>query len=375
MLLLLLLLLLFNLRSNQELPSAPLSDLVIQCWCALLCFAWSSSKSILLFFHNMMAVPKDSYANASAGNGNAAIVDIPAIAEQGGGGAAGAEMEMVVIHMDEMPNERNGAVDGENRDSKVSPLHPDSKAPPSSASASASFDSKVSKALSNLDSSAASPTTSPSNSPSPASGPPMAVVPPFFSAAFFLQYFSKFVGQHGPAVTIAGIRKPLHLFVTFIGALLGIGFLAFLNYNIFTEIDYQSNGIFLIGSFGASAALLYGAPMSDFSQPRNVWGGHVVSALVGLIVGAIIPTSDTNYETLRAAFAVALAIVAMNVTHTVHPPGGATALIAVSPNAAIQNLHWLYLVLPVAVGAAIMILVAILVNNCTSTRHYPKYWI
>ena len=37
--------------------------------------------------------------------------------------------------------------------------------------------------------------------------------------------------------------------------------------------------LFLIGSFGASAVLLYGVPMAEFSQPRNVIGGHVISAL------------------------------------------------------------------------------------------------
>lgn len=83
--------------------------------------------------------------------------------------------------------------------------------------------------------------------------------------------------------------------------------------------------MFLIGSFGASAVLIYGVPMGELSQPRNLVGGHVISALVGVIAYNLFSFNIP----LAAAMAVSCAIAGMLATNTTHPPGGATALIAV----------------------------------------------
>ncbi len=81
----------------------------------------------------------------------------------------------------------------------------------------------------------------------------------------------------------------------------------------------------VVGSLGASAVLVYGAIRSPFAQPRNLVGGHVISGLVGVACFQLF--GETSW--LAAPLAVSLAIAAMLVTKTVHPPGGATALIAV----------------------------------------------
>jgi CBS-domain-containing membrane protein len=73
--------------------------------------------------------------------------------------------------------------------------------------------------------------------------------------------------------------------------------------------------------------------------------------------------------------AVATAIAAMHATKTLHPPGGATALIAVIGGEKVHNLGYLYVALPVAAGAAIMLAVALLINNIPKTRRYPEFWI
>jgi CBS-domain-containing membrane protein len=78
---------------------------------------------------------------------------------------------------------------------------------------------------------------------------------------------------------------------------------------------------------------------------------------------------------LAAAVAVATAIAAMHATRTVHPPGGATALIAVIGGEKIHNLGYLYVLIPVAAGAVILLLVALIVNNIPKTRKYPEFWI
>ena len=78
---------------------------------------------------------------------------------------------------------------------------------------------------------------------------------------------------------------------------------------------------------------------------------------------------------MAAAIAVATAIAVMHATKTLHPPGGATALIAVIGSQKIHNLGYLYVVFPAGLGAIIMLLVALLINNIPKSRRYPEFWI
>ncbi len=166
-------------------------------------------------------------------------------------------------------------------------------------------------------------------------------------------------------------RKPVnHILWSWIGAFLGIYLVALLGQHLkLLSID----SLFLIGSFGASAVLVYGAPLAEFSQPRNLVGGHVVSAIVGVTVFVLAGEPSI----LACSMAVSLAIVAMHLTRTLHPPGGATALIAVIGGDRVHSLGYTYAVCPVLVGALIMLLVALLVNNLSTQpkRHYPVYWL
>jgi len=133
-----------------------------------------------------------------------------------------------------------------------------------------------------------------------------------------------------------------------------------------------STNVFLIGSFGATAVLLYAAPRSDLAQPRNVAGGHVLSAIVGVTAHKIFG----QHVEIGGAVAVATAIVVMQLTLTLHPPGGATALIAVLGPAKIHDLGYRYAVTPVLVAVVLMILVALVVNNLSPEEHhhYPVTW-
>jgi CBS-domain-containing membrane protein len=78
---------------------------------------------------------------------------------------------------------------------------------------------------------------------------------------------------------------------------------------------------------------------------------------------------------LAAGVAVATAIAVMHATRTLHPPGGATALIAVIGGQKIHNLGYLYVLMPVAAGTMILLVVALLVNNIPASRKYPEFWI
>jgi CBS-domain-containing membrane protein len=77
---------------------------------------------------------------------------------------------------------------------------------------------------------------------------------------------------------------------------------------------------------------------------------------------------------LAGSLAVATAIAVMHATKTLHPPGGATALIAVIGSQKIHDLGYLYAIIPAATGALIMLAVALLINNIPKNRRYPQFW-
>ncbi|MFH6994280.1 HPP family protein [Flavobacterium sp. FlaQc-48] len=154
-------------------------------------------------------------------------------------------------------------------------------------------------------------------------------------------------------------------FWSFLGSFVGIGILAYLESIHFSGSDV----VYLIGSFGASGVLIYGIIQSPFSQPRNLIGGHVISALIGVTVNKLVP----DIIWISAPLAVSLSIIFMQITKTLHPPGGATALIAVTGSAQIKALGYMYVISPVLVGVLILFLTALIFNNMTSGRSYPSH--
>lgn len=165
--------------------------------------------------------------------------------------------------------------------------------------------------------------------------------------------------------TLVDFRE--HLW-SFIGAFVGIGIIAWFQSHALSRYE----NIFLIGSFGASSVLVYGAIQSPLAQPRNLVGGHVISALIGVTVYNILP----DILWLTAPLAVALSIVLMQITKTLHPPGGATALIAVIGTEKIKALGYVYVLSPVLSGSLILLVTAMVFNNITKHRRYPtdKYF-
>jgi CBS domain-containing membrane protein len=151
---------------------------------------------------------------------------------------------------------------------------------------------------------------------------------------------------------------------TFIGSFTGISLIGLLN-SMFLELH---DNLFLIGSFGASSVLIYGVINSPLAQPRNLIGGHILSAMIGVTISKFIPFAIW----FNAGLAVSLSIVVMQITKTLHPPGGATALIAVIGSRPIKDLGYFYILSPITSGILILLVVALVVNNITSKRSYPK---
>jgi CBS domain-containing membrane protein len=124
--------------------------------------------------------------------------------------------------------------------------------------------------------------------------------------------------------------------------------------------------VFVVASMGASAVLFFAAPHSPLAQPWAFVGGHLISALIGVTCYKLIPDTYT-----AAATAVALAVIAMHFLHCLHPPGGATALLAVAGGSSVHQLGYGYVLTPVALNVALFLGLALVVNNLLPGRRFP----
>ncbi len=131
----------------------------------------------------------------------------------------------------------------------------------------------------------------------------------------------------------------------------------------FMQLD---DALLIVASMGASAVLLFAVPHGPLAQPWPVFGGHLVSAAVGVTVARLVP--DTL---LAAALAVSLAIGAMHYLRCIHPPGGATALSAVVSGPAVHAIGYQYILTPVMLNAVVILTVAVLFNYPFAWRRYP----
>jgi len=122
-------------------------------------------------------------------------------------------------------------------------------------------------------------------------------------------------------------------------------------------------------SMGASVILLFAAPHSPLAQPWPVIGGHAVSALIGVTCAQLIPSS-----LLAAPLSVALVIAAMHYLRCLHPPGGGTVLAAVIGGPEVHALGYQFVLTPVLVNVAILLLSAIMLNYLFPWRRYPAYF-
>jgi len=147
-----------------------------------------------------------------------------------------------------------------------------------------------------------------------------------------------------------------------LGALIGISLTGLVSS---LALGSDVNLPLLIAPMGASAVLLFAAPTSPLAQPWSILGGNVVAALVGVTCALLVPE-----PLVAASLAIGLAIAAMLMLNCLHPPSGAVALTAVLGGGAIRDAGYWFVLSPVAVNSALIVLVALLFNNLTG-RRYP----
>jgi CBS-domain-containing membrane protein len=131
-----------------------------------------------------------------------------------------------------------------------------------------------------------------------------------------------------------------------------------------TYLSFATDQILLMAPLGSTCALVFVAPWGEFAQPRNVIGGHVVSALMGLSALHLFGT-----DPWVGALAVTLAILAMQLVRCMHPPGAALPLLVVQAQS-----DWWFVFTPVLAGAAMIVLIAVLYCRMTGIYRYPVRW-
>ena len=141
------------------------------------------------------------------------------------------------------------------------------------------------------------------------------------------------------------------------------GFFSAFTIGVLTLLTYKSTlGYFIAASFGSSMVLLFGFPESPFAQPKNVFFGHLLTALVGVIF--------VNYISLpiyiNISLAVGVGVFFMILLNVVHPPAGGNPIMVIIGSASYE-----YLINPIIFGCMIILLLAILINKFLLQKNYP----
>lgn len=150
--------------------------------------------------------------------------------------------------------------------------------------------------------------------------------------------------------------------ISSLGAFIGI----FLTFSMSVHYLSSEIAVFITASMGASAVLLFAVPHGVLSGPWSVIGGHFISALIGVFIAKLFPDPF-----LAAPLAVGLAVLAMQFFKCVHPPGGATALLAVLGGESVKQLGFDFALFPVLANALTITLSAVAYNYLFHWRRYP----
>ena len=142
------------------------------------------------------------------------------------------------------------------------------------------------------------------------------------------------------------------------------GLFSMITISVLTFLTYKTDlGIFLLASFGSSMVLLYGYPESPFAQPKNVFFGHLLTSIVGIVVLYFIPLP--LYLTIP--FAVGLGVGLMIFFNVTHPPAGGNPIIVIIGSVSLD-----YIFSPVITGSIIILIFGIIINRFILKKSYPK---
>ena len=142
------------------------------------------------------------------------------------------------------------------------------------------------------------------------------------------------------------------------------GIFSVITISALTLLTYKTElGIFLVASFGSTMVLLYGYPESPFAQPKNIFFGHFLTSIVGIIFVNFIPLPIY----IIIPLAVGLGVSLMIVTGVTHPPAGGNPIIVIIGSASFD-----YILSPIIIGSIIVLLFGVILNRFILNKEYPK---
>ena len=153
------------------------------------------------------------------------------------------------------------------------------------------------------------------------------------------------------------ILKKLEPILMGISASIIIGVLAFLSFE-------TSTGFWLMFSFGSTTLIVLIFYESEFSQPRNIFFGHLLGIVIGILFNEFVGISF-----ISLGLAVGTTVTLMMYCKIIHPPAAANPLIALFADVSLE-----YIVFPVIVGAIVIIFLSLILNKFILKRNYPKRW-
>lgn len=187
------------------------------------------------------------------------------------------------------------------------------------------------------------------------------------------KFFKKFRGQKG---TPPGKNTWQYSIWSFIGCFVVMLIISAVNRGM-RDIQYNNDYLFiLINSMGALSAMVFAAPASPIVQPRNIFGGHIISAVSGLLVDYL---SNPEYlgvlpEWVAVPLAPAVAVLLMCKFGLFNPPACACSVIYLAGRTQIKNLGWMYIACPILLDCSIVVITGVAVNNLSKERTYPLFW-
>ena len=109
--------------------------------------------------------------------------------------------------------------------------------------------------------------------------------------------------------------------------------------------------------------LLFGYPESPFAQPKNIFFGHLLTTLVGVIFVNLIPLPIF----ISIPLAVGIGIFFMILFGVTHPPAGGNPIIVIVGSASFS-----YIINPIIIGTIIVLIFGIILNRLILNKEYPK---
>ena len=153
------------------------------------------------------------------------------------------------------------------------------------------------------------------------------------------------------------IKKNLEPIVSGVSAAMVIGILAFLTLE-------TSAGVWLMFSFGATVFIVFVLYELETAQPKNIFFGHLISILIGIIFNETIGLSFYSL-----GLSVGIAVMLMVYFKVMHPPAASNPLVAL-----FMDLSFDFILFPVVTGTILIILLSIFINKIILKRNYPKKW-